>query len=229
VETPGFEEIERVVIDVGFGKRSCGLDLHTTPDRRTFESLVAAADVVVHGYRPGALAGLGYDPSALAALRPGLVVSGLSAYGPSGPWSGRRGFDSLVQMSAGIADEGARATGRDKPVPLPCQLLDHATGYLVALGALRGVRRRSTDGGSWMATASLARTAAWLDDLGLTPADVDCPEPTADEVGRWCTTTATAWGDVVHVAAPGSIGAATPRWDRPPSPVASDPPAWLPR
>jgi Arc/MetJ family transcription regulator len=229
VETPGFEEIERVVIDVGFGKRSCGLDLRSPAGREAFDSLVATADVVVHGYRPGALAGLGYGPAALAARRPGLVISGLSAYGSAGPWGGRRGFDSLVQMSAGIADEGGRATGADRPVPLPCQLLDHATGYLVALGAVRGLMRRSTDGGSWNATASLARTAAWLDDLGLTPDDVDCPEPTAEEVGRWCTTTATPWGDVVHVAAPGSLGALSPRWDRSPTPVRSDAPTWLPR
>jgi crotonobetainyl-CoA:carnitine CoA-transferase CaiB-like acyl-CoA transferase len=132
-------------------------------------------------------------------------------------------------MSAGIADEGARAIGADRPVPLPCQLLDHATGYFVALGALRGLMQRSTEGGSWIATASLARTAAWLDDLGLTPADVDRPEPSADDVGSWCTTTATAWGDVVHVAAPGSLGGVSPRWDRPPSPVASDEPTWLAR
>jgi hypothetical protein len=230
VETPGFEEIERVVIDVGVGKRSCGLDLHTPADRHTFESLVASADVFVHGYRPGALVGLGYAPEDLAALRPGLVVSGLSAYGRSGPWSGRRGFDSLVQMSAGIADAGARAVGADRPVPLPCQLLDHGTGYLVALGALRGLSRRSTEGGSWMANASLARTAAWLDDLGLTPDDAGGPEPKPDDADRWCTmTSGTHWGDVVHVAAPGAIGAVRPRWDRPPRPVASDEPAWLPR
>jgi CoA-transferase family III len=230
VETPGFEELERVVIDVGVGKRSCGLDLRTPADRETFESLVASADAVVHGYRPGALVGLGYGPETLAALRPGLVVSGLSAYGWSGPWSGRRGFDSLVQMSTGIADAGARATGADRPVPLPCQLLDHGTGYLVALGALRGLARRSTEGGSWSATASLVRTAAWLDDLGLTPDDTSAAEPTPDDVAPWCTTTpATHWGDVVHVAAPGSIGDVKPGWDRPPRPVASDEPAWLPR
>jgi hypothetical protein len=230
VETPGFDEIEQVVIDLGFGKRSCSLDLHSPTDRATFESLVTAADVVVHGYRPGALVGLGYGPETLAALRPGLVVAGLSAYGRSGPWSGRRGFDSLVQMSAGIAAEGGVATGAHRPVPLPCQLLDHATGYIVALGALRGLSRRARDGGSWAATASLARTAAWLEDLGLTPADVAATEPTPEEVTRWCTATpGTAWGDVVHVAPPGAIGALTPRWDSPPRPVGTDPPAWSDR
>jgi crotonobetainyl-CoA:carnitine CoA-transferase CaiB-like acyl-CoA transferase len=121
VETPGFEELEAVVIDMGFGKRSCSLDLQAPAGRAVFEDLVAGADVVVHGYRPGALAGLGYGPADLAALRPGIVVAGLSAYGRSGPWSGRRGFDSLVQMSTGIADEGARAAGADRPMPLPCQ------------------------------------------------------------------------------------------------------------
>jgi crotonobetainyl-CoA:carnitine CoA-transferase CaiB-like acyl-CoA transferase len=195
-----------------------------------FEDLVAGADVVVHGYRPGALAGLGYGPADLAALRPGIVVAGLSAYGRSGPWSGRRGFDSLVQMSTGIADEGARAAGADRPMPLPCQLLDHATGYLVAMGALRGLALRGSEGGSWAATASLARTAAWLDDLGLTSEAMGAPEPTAAEVAGWCTTTpAPPWGDVVHVAPPGRIGAVRPCWDRPPSRPGTDEAAWLTR
>ena len=226
VEAPGFHEMELLHIEVGFGKRSCELDLRTDAGRAAFEALVTGADVVVHGYRPGALRGLGYPAEALAALRPGLVVAGLSAYGAAGPWAERRGFDSLVQMSSGIAAEGAAVAGSERPVPLPCQLLDHATGYLLALGALRGVQRRSRDGGSWVVGVSLARTAAWLERLGRDPDGFARPEPTADEVEPWCQISPTPWGDVHHVGPPGRIGDARPGWHRPPSRPGTDPPCW---
>jgi crotonobetainyl-CoA:carnitine CoA-transferase CaiB-like acyl-CoA transferase len=90
---------------------------------------VRQADVMVHGYRADALERLGLGGPA-ARTEPGLVDVALDAYGWSGPWSSRRGFDSLVQMSSGIAEAGMRAAGSDKPVPLPVQALDHATGYL---------------------------------------------------------------------------------------------------
>ncbi len=225
VEAPGFFDGRTLTIDVGIGKRSCGLDLRQPADRAAFERLVAGADVVVHGYRPGALVGLGYPDDALASLRPGLVVASLSAYGPVGPWAGRRGFDSLVQMSSGIAAAGAAATGADHPVPLPCQLLDHATGYLLALGILRARRRQRDHGSTWAVRASLARTAGWLSGLDRVDA-LDVPEPTAEDVAPWLETSATPWGDAVHVRPPGSIGGRTPRYPRPPSTPRSDPPEW---
>jgi hypothetical protein len=225
VEAPGHSDGTPLAIDVGIGKRSCGLDLRGAEDRAVFERLVAGADVVVHGYRPGALAGLGYPDDALAALRPGLVLASLSAYGPVGPWAGRRGFDSLVQMSSGIAAAGAEAAGLDRPDPLPCQLLDHATGYLLATGILRARRRRREEGGTWTVRASLARTAAWLWDLPRVDA-LGTLEPTADEVAPWLETSVTPWGDAVHVRPPGAIGNRSPRYPRPPSRPRSDRPEW---
>ncbi len=224
VEAPGFDD-GALAVDVGFGKRSCGLDLRSPVDRDRFEALVAGADVVVHGYRPGALAGLGYGLDRLTELRPGVVVAWLSAYGPAGPWAGRRGFDSLVQMSAGIAAEGARANGADRPVPLPCQLLDHATGYLLALGILRARLRQRDEGGSWTVEASLARTAAWLTAMERVDA-LDVVAPSDADTDPWCEVTDTPWGAVRHVRAAGGIGAVRPRYQKPPSRPGSDPPAW---
>ena len=225
VEAPGHSDGTTLAIDVGMGKRSCGLDLRQPDDRRAFEALVSGADVVVHGYRPGALAGLGYPDEVLATLRPGVVIASLSAYGPVGPWAGRRGFDSLVQMSSGIAAAGAEAAGTDHPAPLPCQLLDHATGYLLAIGILRARRRQRDEGGTWGVGASLARTAAWLWDLPRVDA-ASTHEPTPDDVDRWLQTTATPWGEAVHVRPPGAIGERRPAYPRPPSRPRSDAPTW---
>ena len=106
-----------------------------------FEELLSKAHVLVHGYRPTALDRLGFDAATRRALSPGLIDVSLDAYGWTGPWSARRGFDSLVQMSSGIADSGMKWRKADVPVPLPVQALDHATGYLMAALAIRGCNR----------------------------------------------------------------------------------------
>ncbi|MEA1208101.1 CoA transferase, partial [Staphylococcus aureus] len=67
----------------------------------------------------GALEGLGFGAAWRRQVNPSLIDVSLNAYGWSGPWQQRRGFDSLVQMSAGIADAGMRQLGRDRPTPLP--------------------------------------------------------------------------------------------------------------
>src|SRR5439155_259460 len=62
-----------LVVDTGFGKRFCHLDLRTGAGRDVLQALVADADVLVQAYRPGALDALGFGPRDCAALRPGLV------------------------------------------------------------------------------------------------------------------------------------------------------------
>ncbi|WP_333738954.1 CoA transferase, partial [Streptomyces sp. IBSBF 2806] len=157
VDTPRLPELVDQHADTGFGKRSALLDL--TADRRAFEELLAAADVVVTGYRPGALDRFGLSPEALAERRPGLVVAQVSAWGAYGPWSARRGFDSLVQVATGIAvTEGSV----ERPGALPAQALDHGTGYLLAAAVLRALTEQSYEGGSRFVRLALARTAAWL-------------------------------------------------------------------
>ena len=112
------------------------------------------------GYRPGALERFGLAPAELAARHPGLVIVQLAAWGHTGPWSERRGFDSIVQAASGIA--AIEADGDGAPGALPCQLLDHGTGYLVAAAALDGLREQEARGGTHVRRLSLARTAHWL-------------------------------------------------------------------
>jgi CoA-transferase family III len=160
IDPPGLPELEGQMLDTGIGKRSTVLDL--AADRAAFEELLAQADVVVTGYRPGALDRFGLAPEALLERRPGLVVARLSAWGPAGPWGGRRGFDSLVQAATGIAlIEGTV----DSPGVLPAQALDHGTGYLLAAAVLRALAVRETTGAGHVAELALARTGKWLTDL----------------------------------------------------------------
>jgi crotonobetainyl-CoA:carnitine CoA-transferase CaiB-like acyl-CoA transferase len=155
VDPPVPAEIEWQHLDTGQGKRSTVLDLRDGRDRRTAQELLDAADVLVTGYRPGAIEGLG-----LEAPR-GVVTGRVSAWGDTGPWAGRRGFDSIVQAASGIAV----LEGQDgAPGALPAQALDHASGYLLAAGIVDALAR--ADGGPGVdVSVSLARTATWLLDL----------------------------------------------------------------
>ncbi len=154
-----------VAPEVTLGKRRARLDLRSASGKQTFEALLRDADVLVHGYRSDALEKLGLGEQRRHALNPGLVDVSLDAYGWTGPWQARRGFDSLVQMSSGIAEAGMRILGKSVPTPLPVQALDHATGYMLAASVLRGLVRRVTHGGGCSVRASLARTAAMLNQL----------------------------------------------------------------
>jgi hypothetical protein len=181
LDAPHLPEIPLQTWDTLAGKRSALFDLHDAVVR---EELLAGSDVVVAGYRPGALDRFGLAPEALAARHPGLVIITLSAWGHHGPWSTRRGFDSIVQAACGIAvDEGKP----DAPGALPAQVLDHATGYLAAAAALLAVQRQRREGGTHHVRVALAGTAAWLQSQPRTAqdaVDVDAA-PFLEEKGRY--------------------------------------------
>jgi len=202
IDSPSWDE-PGVVPEVTLGKRCARLDLRRDEDRQHLAGLLRGADILVHGYRPGALAKLGFDGEALRRLRPGLVDVSLAAYGWTGPWAGRRGFDSLVQTCAGIAAEGMRRAGAPKPVPLPVQALDHATGYLMAAAAIRGITRRLTTGRGSVARCSLARTARLL--WSGTGSDREVPLLPAAPADYAAAVEATPWGPAQRLLPPLAI------------------------
>src|SRR5215218_2367309 len=93
VDGPRLPEDPAALLDTGPGKGHTALDLAHPAQRARFEELLAQADVLVQGYRPGPLAAHGLAPDRLTERYPGLVVVTLSAWGAAGPWASRRGFD----------------------------------------------------------------------------------------------------------------------------------------
>lgn len=226
IDPPHWDE-PGVVPEVTLGKSCARLDLRQPADRERFQALLADADVLVHGYRADALDRLGFGADVRRAIAPGLVDVSLNAYGWSGPWSERRGFDSLVQMSCGIAEAGQRWRGEDKPVPLPVQALDHATGYLIAAAALRGLaeRRRSGRGSRWR--LSLARTAQFLLEAGVPPAAAaELAAETAADLAPGIETT--PWGYARRLRPPLQVAGAPQYWELPASELGSAPAQWQP-
>lgn len=163
LDSPDLPEIPGQAVDTLPGKRSARLDIAAPTGRRRLEQLLSEADVLVQGYRPGALARHGLAAEALAERHPHLSVVTLSAWGPDGPWAQRRGFDSLVQCPTGIAVvEGADGN----PGALPAQVLDHATGYLAAAAALLALAGAECGEAPRAVRLSLAQTAHWLTSAG---------------------------------------------------------------
>ncbi|MGI5129153.1 CoA transferase [Pseudonocardia sp. CA-107938] len=202
------------------GKRSALLDLGASG--AVLEELLTGADVVVTGYRPGALDRFGLAPEALAQRFPGLVVVTLSAWGHRGPWGARRGFDSLVQAACGIAvDEGSA----DAPGTLPCQLLDHATGYLVAAAALLCLRRQRATGGTPHVRFALAGTAAWLQSLPRgEPGHVEDVDP-----APYLVDVPTADGTLTLARPPGAVDGQALDWPAPPPAYGAAVARWVAR
>ncbi|TFC54080.1 CoA transferase [Cryobacterium sp. TMT2-15-1] len=160
LDSPGMPELPWQHLDTGQGKRSALLDLGYKPDRDRLTQLLTDADVVVTGYRPNSLDRFGLSAVELHDRHPGLVIGRVSAWGLSGPWAERRGFDSIVQAASGIARIHADGAGR--PGALPAQALDHSAGYLLAAGIMSALRRRHLDGHGWTVDISLARVAQEL-------------------------------------------------------------------
>ncbi|MCU1345113.1 MAG: CoA transferase, family protein, partial [Acidimicrobiia bacterium] len=212
IDPPGFEEVPALVPETSAGKRCAFVDLATADGRALFDHLLAEAHVVVHGLRPGALADLCYSLSRLRRVNPNLVVASHNAYGWSGPWAQRRGFDSLVQMSCGIAAAGAEAKAQDRPFPLPAQALDHGTGLLLAAGVCRALaEQRPAD-----VRGSLIGAANFLMGLPLTDGlEIEAPTWTeADTEPR-----TTAWGPARAVPIPGRVAGAPARFSQEPGPL----------
>jgi hypothetical protein len=223
IDPPGWEE-PTIAPEVTLGKRCARLDLGGAEGRERFLALLSEADAIIHGYRPDALERLGLGAETRRRARPGLIDVSLDAYGWTGPWTGRRGFDSLVQMSCGIADEGMRRAGADIPKPLPVPALDHATGYLMAAAAVRGLGARRASGKGSLARVSLARIAALLTSVAAPP---DAPALTKPGDGDYAASAeATAWGPARRLRPPVKVEGAPVRWDIPAGALGSSAPRW---
>ncbi|MBK3836564.1 CoA transferase [Paraburkholderia aspalathi] len=226
VNGPHLPNIAPLVIDNGRGKRSAVIDLRDATGRETLNGLVSDADVFLQAYRPGALTARGFGPEELARVRPGIVYVSVCAYGHKGPWAARRGFDSLVQSASGIAFTEREAAGWDEPKHLPCQALDHATGYLAAFGAMAALARRATEGGSWHVRVSLAQTGRWLQSFGLLPDGWKAPDVSIDDVRDCLGSVQSAFGRVLGVLPAERLEETPARFDLPPARIGAHEAKW---
>jgi len=218
-------QMQPLVIDTGRGKLSTFVDLRDAGGREALAALLRDADILVQGYRPGAISAHGFGPQDAARIRPGIIYVSLCAYGQEGPWARRRGFDSLVQNASGLNVAEAEAAGAGEPKPLPSQALDHATGHLMAFAAMSALARRARQGGSWHVRASLAQTGYWLRRLGRIDG-LACPDPGFEDVRDRLDESASGFGRLTAVRHAAVMTETPPGWVRPSVPLGTHRPAW---
>ncbi|MEP6826204.1 MAG: CoA transferase [Ramlibacter sp.] len=222
VNAPHLPNIEAIA-DTSRGKRSALADLRSEAGRAAMDALLGDAHVFIQGYRPGGLQGLGYGPQQLAAQRPGIVCVSLSAYGTQGPWAARRGFDSLVQTATGFNHAEGEAMGDGKPRSLPMQILDEATGALIAMGAAAALLRQRLEGGSWHVQVSLAQTGHWVRSLGRVADGLETPAPSRKGLTE---TSASGFGELCGIRHSAQLSRTPAAWPLPSMPPGTHPPAW---
>jgi crotonobetainyl-CoA:carnitine CoA-transferase CaiB-like acyl-CoA transferase len=222
VNSPQLPNIEAIA-DTSRGKLSAHADLRGDEGRAALQRLAADAHVFVQGYRPGGIAALGFGPADVARQRPGIVYVSLTAYGTQGPWAHRRGFDSLVQTATGFNHAEGEAAGDGQPKPLPMQILDEATGYLIAFGAAVALWRQQQEGGSWHVQVSLAQTGHWLRSLGRVPGGLATERP---KLSPYIETTTSGFGELAGLRHSAQLSRTPAGWPRPSMPPGSHPPVW---
>ncbi|MGA7999895.1 MAG: CoA transferase [Bradyrhizobium sp.] len=226
ISGPDLPAIPWLTIDTGRGKLSAFAELKREQGRGVLRDLLAQADIFSQGYRPRALATLGFSPEDAARINPGIVYVSLSAYGHAGPWAERRGFDSLVQTSTGFNHAEGQAAGIEGPKELPAQMLDHATGYLMAFGAMMAKARQAREGGSWHVRVSLAQTGRWLWNLGRVADGLKTEDLKGDAVGPFIEEVPSGFGPLRAVSHSAILSKTPAFWSRPAMPLGSHPPQW---
>ncbi|MFC1864478.1 CoA transferase [Chloroflexota bacterium] len=224
IANPGRQDEPRYDMDTGHGKRAAFLDLSEGSDKDRLWSLIRGADVFCQSYRPGALAGIGLSPEALAGARPGIIYASFSCYGHEGPWRERRGWEQLAQTVSGVAHE--QGDGVPRLVPAPFN--DYATGYLAAFGVLLALERRAREGGSYRVRVSLTQIGMLTHRLPR----IDREEWRGlrsfppEEISRLSVETNTPWGRLTHLAPVLKLSETPTQWTLPAVPLGTHQPVW---
>jgi crotonobetainyl-CoA:carnitine CoA-transferase CaiB-like acyl-CoA transferase len=201
-------------LDTGLGKLSTFLDMGDAAQLQNLRDLIKDCDVFSQAYRPGTLAERGLSPQDLAQLRPGIVYVTLNAWGFDGPWSDRRGYDTVVQAANGMAYVGAT----ERPVFTPVAQQDYVAGYLMAYGAMVALSKRVAEGGSWLVRVSLAGVGEWIRKQGSVAESAYEALPTQvpkNLVQPWLQQSNSFAGELTHLGPVISMSDTPLRWARP--------------
>ncbi|KZS64847.1 acyl-CoA transferase [Mycobacterium kansasii] len=157
---PGRPPLPTYFLPNNRGKKSVTVDLTTGAARQQILRLADTADVVLEGFRPGVMERMGLGPEDLRARNPKLIYARLSAFGGNGPHGTRPGVDLMVAAEAGMTT--GMPTPDGKPQIIPFQLVDNASGHVLAQAVLAALLNRERHG-----VADTVRVAMYDVAVGL--------------------------------------------------------------
>jgi crotonobetainyl-CoA:carnitine CoA-transferase CaiB-like acyl-CoA transferase len=159
-------------------KRSLSLDLKSDAGVEVMWALLATADVMIEGFRPGVMSKLGFPADAMTERFPSLVQMSVSSFGQTGPLSPRGGHDISLQGMAGFVELGER------PGPVSLPLADLSSAMFAAIGIVTALfARTSTGRGDVLDVAMLDALVSWKSTAltsalnGLDPAPYPPDDP----------------------------------------------------
>jgi len=218
VRGPSVPFVPAFVIDTGHGKRQAHCDFSDPEALGELRRVAVSADVVVQGYRPGVVEKYGLDEQSLRVEGFAGVYGSVSAYGPTGPWADRAGWEQLAQSTSGLCGD---PLGDRKPEMLPAAVTDYTTGFVAAGAVVRAVADQLRDGLQRRVETSLCQTAAWFVRVGD---DVDVSD--AQVVSPTLVRTETEFGTLDHLGPCFSIDGLDIGWQWPTAPLGSGSLTW---
>ncbi|KAI1752624.1 CoA-transferase family III domain-containing protein [Xylaria castorea] len=177
ITSPAMPDVSFFQTDVNMGKRCISLDLkNNEEDKATFRAMIKSTDIILDGYRPGAIAKL--IAVSILGLKPqqgqqnwlepmlhkltqenerGYVYVAENCFGHVGPWKDRKGWQQIADCVSGLAWAQGRFMGSAVPVVPPFPISDYGTGCMGAIAAMVGLLNRAKLGGSWIGKTSLVQ------------------------------------------------------------------------
>ncbi|SPM32584.1 Crotonobetainyl-CoA:carnitine CoA-transferase CaiB and related acyl-CoA transferases [Mycobacterium rhizamassiliense] len=179
---PGRPPLATLFLPHNRGKKSVMADLRTDEAKEQILRLVDTADVVLEGFRPGVMERMGLGPDELRSRNPKLIYARLSAYGGNGPQGSRPGVDLMVAAESGMTTGMPTPTG--KPQIIPFQLVDAASGHVLAQAVLAALLNRERHGIGDVVRVAMYDVAVSLQAGQLTihlnkPTEAPKPKPDA--------------------------------------------------
>lgn len=172
-------------------KRSLTIDLKNAEGRALFGELVGSADVVVENFRAEVKQRLGIDYESLQRENPKIILTSISGFGQTGPYSPRAGVDQIVQGLSGLMSVTGHPGGG--PVRAGIAISDTAAGMFLGQGILLALLHREQTGrGQWVHTSMLESMLSKMDFqaarhtvLGETPEQQGNDHPTLVPMGTF--------------------------------------------
>ena len=204
------------------GKRTILIDVNAPGGRDLLDRLVRESDALVTNFAASSAVRYGLDRETLGAVNSDLVSLSITAYGQSGPWASRRGYENQCNAATGMSWEYGSRFGWT--LYQPCPINDAACGILGAIAVVVGLYARLAGGSGQAVTASLAQASTWHQAVSMVrPSDGDLPVDERTEYGRtalyriysaadrWFFLAGTA-DEVEHLARACGLDPADPAW-----------------